>query len=157
MAVQYNFITHWQIKAPLEQVWNAIYDSEQWPNWWRGVLEVNEISDGNADGINSVKEYVWKSQLPYKLAFKMKLKKKEEFKMLSGDAYGELEGTGTWYFGEKDGITFVQYDWKVLTNKAWMNTFSFLLKPAFNYNHNIVMRWGAEGLAKKLNAELISY
>ena len=156
MAVHYNFITRWKIKAPLEHVWNAIYDSEQWPNWWKGVMEVNEISNGDAEGINSVKEYVWKSRLPYTLAFKMKLKKKEQFKMLSGDAFGELEGTGTWYFGEKNGITFVQYDWKVLTNKAWMNTFSFFLKPAFNYNHNIVMRWGAEGLAKKLNAELIS-
>jgi hypothetical protein len=38
-----------------------------------------------------------------------------------------------------------------------MNYLSFLLKPAFNYNHDVVMNWGAKGLAKKLNAELISY
>ena len=81
----------------------------------------------------------------------------ELYKKLAGKAFGELEGNGTWYFEETDGITYVQYHWNVVTNKGWMNYLSFLLKPAFNYNHNIVMRWGAEGLAKKLNATLISY
>jgi hypothetical protein len=37
-----------------------------------------------------------------------------------------------------------------------MNYFSFLLKPLFKYNHDVVMRWGALGLAKKLDAELVS-
>jgi carbon monoxide dehydrogenase subunit G len=156
-ATSYNFITRWQIKAPVEQVWDVIYDADQWPNWWKGVVSVKDIDNGNAEGINSIKEYVWKSQLPYQLSFKMKLKKKEKYKLLSGEASGELEGRGTWFFGERDGITYVQYDWKVITNKPWMNRFSFLLKPLFNYNHNIVMQWGAEGLAKKINAELISY
>jgi hypothetical protein len=31
------------------------------------------------------------------------------------------------------------------------------MKPLFKYNHDVVMKWGAKGLAKKLNAELISF
>ena len=76
---------------------------------------------------------------------------------MKGKAFGELEGEGEWFFEEKNGITQVQYHWSVFTNKAWMNYLSFLLKPVFKYNHDIVMSWGAKGLAKKLQAKLISY
>lgn len=157
MPTQYSFITKWQIKAPLNQVWDAIYHSLDWPNWWRGVLAVRELEEGDERGINSVREYTWKSALPYKLAFNMRLTERDDLKRLAGVAFGELEGNGTWHFEHKDGITYVQYNWNVITNKAWMNWCSFLLKPAFQYNHDVVMKWGAEGLAKKLNAELISF
>jgi uncharacterized protein YndB with AHSA1/START domain len=156
MATEYSFITKWQIKAPLEDVWNEIQDSLNWPNWWKGVVHVQEIEHGDEQGIDGIRAYTWKSALPYQLTFNMKLKEVEEHKKLVGIAFGELEGNGTWYFNYYEGITYVQYEWNVITNKSWMNYLSFLLKPAFNYNHNVVMRWGAEGLAKKLNAELIS-
>jgi hypothetical protein len=55
----------------------------------------------------------------------------------------------------KNSVTFVTYNWNVYTNKPWMNTFYFLLKPLFVYNHNKIMHLGAVGLAKKLNARLI--
>jgi len=37
-----------------------------------------------------------------------------------------------------------------------MNTFAFLLKPMFKINHNIIMQWGGNGLAKKLGTILIN-
>jgi uncharacterized protein YndB with AHSA1/START domain len=157
MATQYSFITHWKIKAPVEKVWEAIYHSLDWPDWWKGVVRVVELEHGDENGIDGMRSYTWKSKLPYLLTFTMRLTENELYKKLAGKAFGELEGNGTWYFEETDGITYVQYHWNVVTNKGWMNYLSFLLKPAFNYNHNIVMRWGAEGLAKKLNATLISY
>ena len=76
-------------------------------------------------------------------------------KMLKGIAFGELEGQGEWTFNEQNGIIQIQYNWDIHTEKAWMNYLSFLLKPAFWYNHNVVMHWGAVGLAKKLNAKLV--
>jgi hypothetical protein len=157
MPTRYLFITRWQIKAPVEPVWDAIYNSLEWPNWWRGVVAAREIEKGDEKGINGVREYTWKSVLPYKLRFTSKLLEREDYKCLHGIAFGELEGEGTWHFFEKDGITYLQYDWKVFTNKKWMNTFAFLLKPLFKYNHDVVMKWGAKGLSKKLNAELLSY
>ncbi|HRI21997.1 MAG TPA: SRPBCC family protein, partial [Panacibacter sp.] len=138
------------------EVWNAIYESTEWPQWWKGVLDVKIIEKGEPNGVNGVREYTWKSALPYKLSFNMRLDERVELKRLHGMAFGELEGEGTWIFEQKGDITFVQYNWDVFTNKAWMNYLSFLLKPAFKFNHDIVMRWGAEGLAKKLNAELLN-
>jgi hypothetical protein len=157
MQEKYSFITKWQIKAPVKDVWDAIYNSLEWPQWWKGVIASHELEKGDNRGINGIREYTWKSALPYKLKFKSKLLEREDNKRLYGVAFGELEGEGTWYFYHKDGITHLQYDWHVFTNKKWMNTFSFILKPLFKYNHDVVMKWGAKGLAKKLNAELISY
>ena len=43
MRKKYSFVTHWELRVPLEQVWHAIYNSLEWPQWWKGVLEVIEI------------------------------------------------------------------------------------------------------------------
>ena len=156
MATEYAFVTKWEIKAPLKDVWDSIYSSLDWPTWWKGVLKVKELETGDQNGIGGVREYKWKSILPYKLAFNMRLIEVENFKRLKGVAFGELEGIGEWKFEQKGEVTCIEYHWTVITNKAWMNYLSFLLKPAFNYNHDMVMRWGADGLSKKLGAPLLS-
>ncbi|MBS1730425.1 MAG: SRPBCC family protein [Bacteroidetes bacterium] len=157
MQNKYSFITKWQIVAPVEQVWDAIYQSAEWPNWWKGVLAVKTIEENDDRGVNGISEYTWKSILPYKLTFKMKLMECKKYENLSGIAFGELEGEGRWLFTQNGSSCIIEYHWNVFTNKKWMNYFSFLLKPAFKYNHDVVMRWGAEGLAKKLNTRLLQY
>ena len=116
---------------------------------------MEEIQKNDADGINGIRRYVWKSVLPYKLAFSMKLIEKEELKRLKGVAFGELEGQGEWYFTDQKGIIDIIYNWDIITNKKWMNYFAFMLKPLFRYNHNVVMHWGAQALAKKISGKLI--
>ncbi|MCX6208758.1 MAG: SRPBCC family protein [Bacteroidetes bacterium] len=150
MAKSYSFITYWEINAPIEKVWALIYNSTEWANWWRGVVDVSELEKGNENGIDSIRRYTWKSKLPYKLSFDMRLTEFEYCKKLSGTAFGELEGNGTWMFKEKDGVTIVTYYWNIVTNKTWMNSLAFLLKPIFIYNHNVLMRWGKQGLEQKL-------
>jgi hypothetical protein len=155
MAKKYSFITHWEFKAPLPDVWDAIYNSLEWPNWWKGVYKVTEIKKNDANGINGIRAYTWKSALPYELTFTMRLAECEPMKRMKGVAFGELEGTGEWVLSEESKIVKVYYYWNVVTTKKWMNTFAFLLKPLFAINHNVVMHWGAKGLAKKLNCILI--
>lgn len=155
MKNEYKFVTNWKIKAPIEQVWSAIYHSENWPAWWRGVKQVQILEEENEEGLFGVRKYVWKSILPYRLSFFMQVTERLDFDYLKGRAYGELEGEGSWAFIEKEGITSVTYYWNVSTNKGWMNHFSFVLKPMFKYNHDVVMRWGAEGLSKLLQTDLV--
>jgi len=58
--------------------------------------------------------------------------------------------------GDADGeITTVRYDWKVETTKQWMNLLAPIARPFFNWNHNVVMGWGGEGLAKRLGVEQV--
>jgi len=157
MTTHYSFHTEWQIEAPVEDIWDAIVDTTSWPEWWKGVEEVNELSVGNAEGIGAIRWYCWKSVLPYRLSFQIQLTEKQDYQNLKGIAFGELEGLGEWIFTNQHNITTVHCKWNVQTNKWWMNIFSLLLKTAFAYNHKVVMLWGAEGLAKKLQAKFISY
>lgn len=154
---QYQFITRWKVDAPVEQVWNAIYDSLRWPQWWKGVVMVHEIRPGDARGMGSIRSYTWRSVLPYSLQFQIELVQREDFAVLSGTATGDLTGTGTWYFVGKDNACFVEYHWAVSTTKSWMNLLAPLLKPIFTYNHNKVMSWGARGLSEKLQTRVMMY
>ena len=155
MPEQYSFVTNWELKASLEDVWETIYNSLEWPEWWKGVQSVVEIQPNDESGVNGIRTYTWKSALPYKLIFSMQLTEKEPLKRLKGIATGELEGTGEWLFIENNGIVHVRYNWNIVTTKKWMNTFAFLLKPVFKFNHNVVMHWGGEGLAEKLGTTLL--
>lgn len=157
MAEQYSFITRWQIKAPLDKVWDAIYDSQYWPDWWDGVNKVKMITPGNTNDIGDTREYTWKWIFPYSVNFTMRLVEIEKYKRIKGVVSGEVEGIGEWFFEEKNGITHVQYHWDIKTTVNWMNRMAFIMKPLFKIFHNLVMRWGAKGLAKKLNAQLLGY
>jgi hypothetical protein len=37
-----------------------------------------------------------------------------------------------------------------------MNLLAPAAKPIFQYNHNVVMRWGGEGLARHLGCKLLA-
>jgi hypothetical protein len=53
-------------------------------------------------------------------------------------------------------VTVVRYHWSVKTAKAWMNLLAPIARPLFEWNHDVLMRWGGEGLAKLLGAKSIS-
>ena len=55
MATKYSFVTKWQLKASLADVWDAIYNSTEWPQWWKGVKAVIEIEKNDEAGINGVR------------------------------------------------------------------------------------------------------
>jgi hypothetical protein len=154
---QYQFITRWKVDAPAEQVWNAIYNSLLWPQWWKGVVAVQEINPGDALGLGSIRTYTWRSVLPYSLRFNIELTQRQDHALLSGTATGDLSGTGTWYFVAKGNTCFVEYHWHVHTTKSWMNWLAPLLRPVFKYNHNKVMGWGARGLSERLQTRVLVY
>jgi uncharacterized protein YndB with AHSA1/START domain len=151
----YSFVTRWRFRAPLAPVWDLIYNSERWPEWWRGVERVEKIEAGDAEGIGSVHRYTWKSRLPYRLAFDMRLKRVEPMSVIEGEAIGELTGSGRWQLTQDGEFTNVRYDWNVATTKPWMNLLAPVARPVFKWNHDVVMGWGAEGLSKKLGVEML--
>ena len=57
------------ITAPINDVWYSIYESEDWPNWWKGVKRVKMLKENDTTGVNGIREYTWKSVLPYELRF----------------------------------------------------------------------------------------
>jgi hypothetical protein len=155
-VAEYRFLTTWLLEAERERVWDAIYESERWPEWWDGVLQADKLEEGDEDGVGQYGRYVWQSRLPYKLEFFVRTTNVEKPYLLEGDATGELAGIGRWRLLEQDGITAVLYEWNVHTTRAWMNLLAPIGRPIFAVNHNYVMRNGGRGLAKLLGAPLLA-
>jgi hypothetical protein len=117
---------------------------------------VHTLEPGDPDGVGSLGRYVWKSWLPYRLRFDVRILAVERPWRMEGHATGELEGPGRWRMFEERGVTAVIYEWRVRTTAPWMNRLAPALRPVFAWNHDAVMRWGGEGLARRLGARLLA-
>ena len=153
---EYSFLTTWLLESPREPVWDAIYDQERWPSWWRGVEEATELRPAGEDGVGAVAKMVWKSLLPYRVGFEITTTRIERPHLLEADAVGELTGVGRWRLYEDDGVTAVLYEWDVATTKAWMNLLAPMARPVFEWNHDWVMGRGGEGIADLLGCRLLA-
>ncbi len=152
---EYRFLSTWCVDAPIERVWDVLQDDEHYPDWWKGVLAVKVLEPGDEHGVGRVARTTWRSALPYKLEFDFRLTRVEPPHLIAGQASGELEGDGTWRLYEGRGTAAV-YSWNVRTTRAWMNVLRPVAKPAFGWNHDVVMRRGAQGLARRLGVALIA-
>jgi uncharacterized protein YndB with AHSA1/START domain len=152
----YSFLTTWLLESPREPVWEAIYDQESWPSWWRGVEEAEELRGGEDGGVGTVSRLVWKSLLPYRVEFQVTTTRVERPALMEADAVGELAGVGRWRLYEDDGVTAVLYEWNVGTTKRWMNLLAPIARPAFEWNHDWVMARGGEGISQLLGCRLLA-
>jgi uncharacterized protein YndB with AHSA1/START domain len=153
---EYRFLTTWLLEAERERVWDAIYESERWPEWWKGVEEAERFEEGDETGVGQYGRYVWKAKLPYRVEFRIRTTRVDRPRLLEGDATGELAGVGRWHLFEQHGLTAVIYEWNVHTTKAWMNLIAPVARPAFESNHDYVMRNGGKGLAALLGVRLLA-
>jgi hypothetical protein len=131
-------------------VWEVLRDAERWPEWWRGVQRVAELEPERRYLI------AWRSRIPYELEFEFTVRHTDAPCEMIGDATGELAGLGHWRLFDCKGVTAVTYEWNVRTTKAWMNLLAPVARQVFEYNHNVVMRWGGEGLARRLGCNLLA-
>jgi uncharacterized protein YndB with AHSA1/START domain len=159
---EYSFLTTWCLEAPRERVWDAIWESERWPDWWRGMVASQRLVEGDETGLGQVGRYTWRSKLPYKLDFEMTTTRVDKPHLLEGQAVGELAGVGRWRLFEENGasgdgpVTVVVYEWNVHTTKPWMNLLAPFARPVFAWNHDWLMRNGAEGIARLLGCRLLA-
>lgn len=150
----YEFVTIWEFDADLAAVWSEIEDADSWPTWWKGVLTSIEIKRGDENGVGSIRRTVWRSALPYRLSFDSEITLIQKHRMIEARATGELNGKGIWYFEEiSPDRTRVRYDWQVSTGRAWMNVIAPIARPFFKWNHDVIMRWGEDGLRRRLAGE----
>jgi hypothetical protein len=155
-VAEYRFLTTWLLEAERPRVWDAIYDSEGWPEWWKGVEEATKLEEGDESGVGQYGRYVWKAKLPYRVEFFIRTTRVERPSLLEGDATGELAGVGRWRLFEQGGLTAVLYEWNVRTTRTWMNLLAPVARPIFKGNHDYVMRNGGRGLARLLGAPLLA-
>ncbi|MEA2193549.1 MAG: hypothetical protein QOI73_3670 [Solirubrobacteraceae bacterium] len=155
----YSFLSTWCVAAPIERVWEKLADAEGYPDWWTGVRKVELLEPGADEGrgVGTLYRMQWRSRLPYSLTFDSRITRRQPPHLLEGQASGELAGIGAWRLYESPAGTAAIYSWDVRTTAAWMNWLAPVARPVFTYNHDFVMRQGAEGLARTLGAELIAH
>lgn len=151
MSTAYSFVTAWEIDAPIEPVWEAILHSEHWPQWWRGVLAVTELEAGEPGGLGNLRRYTFRGRLPYTLGFDARVTRIEAPHALDAAAEGDLVGEGRWRLRAEGARTLVRYEWDVCTTRAWMDWIAPLARPLFTWNHDVIMRWGEQGLRRHLS------
>lgn len=147
----YSFITTWKFQSSVKLIWPIIKEMESWPSWWKGIVAVNIINPGFENGLGKKASMTWKSKLPYCLSLISEVTEVHEFYRITGRTYGELEGTGIWEFEQVQQVSILKFFWEVKTTKRWMNIMAPVLGPAFKWNHDVLMKWGYDGLSEKLN------
>ena len=153
---EYRFLTTWVLEADPVAVWNAIYEVERWPEWWRGVEEVTLLRAGDADNRGAVYRHRWRSRVPYPVEFEVETTRVEAPHLIEAVARGKLAGEGRFRFWH-GSATAVTYEWNVRTTVPWMNVAAPVAKPVFEWNHHQIMRWGGESLARLLGARLLAH
>lgn len=154
--MQYEFLTTWCLDASVGDVFDLLRDATGYPRWWKGVSSVEVLERGDEDGVGELDHFTWRSVLPYSLGFDLRVTRVQRPHLLEGHASGELEGAGTWRLYEGDGVAVV-YQWRVRTTRPWMNALGPVARPAFTWNHDVVMRQGGRGLAAELGAKLLAH
>ena len=153
---RYRFLTPWRLETSRAAAREVLEDPLGWPEWWRGVVRVSEVDGGDGRRVGSSYRVAWRSRVPYLLEFDFTVRRLESERWMEGEAAGDLEGTGSWRLFEDAGVTAVLYDWDVTSAKRWMNLLGPLARPVFEHNHDAVMRWGGEGLARRLGVRLLA-
>jgi hypothetical protein len=155
-AYRYRFLTTWLLETSRAAAWDVLQDPLGWPEWWRGVVRVKQLDHGDEQGVGCIYRVAWRSRVPYLLEFDFTVRRVDPPCCMAGDASGDLEGSGVWRLFEQDGVTAVLYDWDVTSTKRWMNLVGSVGRPVFEHNHDAVMRWGGEGLARRLGTRLLA-
>ena len=154
---RYHFVTDFSVSADRERVWDALSDPSDWPSWWRWLKRVEVLDKGGADQLGARYRYSFGTALPYTLSFYLVVTAVDRPRSLVGQASGELQGSGHWLLEDAaGGGTDVTYVWLVETTKRWMNVLAPIARPAFSWNHDVLMRDFAKGVARITNSELRS-
>ena len=148
--MEYRFLTTWLIEADRERVWAVLEDAARWPEWWPGVVAMDELEPQRRYRAE------WRSFVPYPVRFEFAVDRVDGPHGMAGRASGDLEGTGEWRLFEQGRITAVTYDWRVAATKRWMNAIAPVARPVFEWNHDFIMRRGGEALAERLGARLVA-
>src|SRR3569832_2247851 len=95
---EFNFVTTWQIAAPLAAESDDVSACRCWPRWWRGVEKVEEIGPGDENGIGRLRRFTCRFRIPYRLSSDVRVTRIVPLTLLEGLSSGEVVGCFLWCF-----------------------------------------------------------
>lgn len=151
----YVFRDEWHVAADPPTVWATVRQVERWPEWWPSVHGVTRVAPAEADAQGEVWRFVFRTRLPYRMAFDARVVQDEPLHGVRTTVTGRVEGMGRWEVAEVEGGAAVRFDWEVRPRLAWMRLLSPVARPLFVWNHAALMREGGEALATRLGTRLL--
>lgn len=86
----YRFRSAWHLSAPLDDVFRALAELDDYPTWWPEVRTVRRLSD-------ETRRLTCRSVLPYDLDFTIRQSARErQAGLLEAALSGDLEGYSRW-------------------------------------------------------------
>ena len=145
MASEYVFVDEWDVRAPIEEVFEALADARTYPSWWKPVY-IEAEADGPPE-VGRVSRQHFKGRLPYTLRIASRITRLERPREVEVHVDGDLRGRGIWTLTEKeDGLVHVRFDWRVFADRALLRYLTPVLRPAFRWNHDWAIARAMEGL-----------
>jgi len=153
----YRFVTNWRVQAPCEDVADTLEDTDHIARWWPSVYrECTILERGGVHGLGKQVAVTTKGFLPYLIRWRFTVVEENYPYGSRIVADGDLEGEGRWTLRPDGEETAVTYEWTVKANHAFIQRFSWLLRPLFAANHDWTMRQGLLGLRRELAARSLS-
>jgi hypothetical protein len=152
VSAEYSFLTHWRLRATIEEVSEVLDDPLQLPRWWPSVyLEVQELEPGDPKThVGRLIDLYTKGWLPYTLRWRFTVTESSApmgFKLV---AQGDFVGTGVWTLKQDGEYADVVYDWRIAADKPLLKYGTPIMRPIFAANHRWAMARGLESLELEL-------
>src|SRR5262245_11430548 len=110
-VTQYHLATRWTFAAPVGAVWSELTRPELWPTWWKGVLAVRILEQGDSNGMGACRRITWPGILAPQVTFNLRTVKIEPRALIESVADGQLTGVGRWQLIRHGSGTEVHHDW----------------------------------------------
>jgi hypothetical protein len=147
----YRFVTHWQVKGSIDEVFEILKDSEALSRWWPAVyLNTDVLKAGDKNGIGQIVDLFTKGWLPYTLSWLLKVTEVHKPNTIKFEAWGDLSGQGTWKLSQKGPMVDIVFDWRVQLQRPILKYLTFALTPIFEANHKWAMKQGLLSLKLEL-------
>lgn len=147
---RYTFVDRWTVKAPIEQVYDAISDARTCPTWWPVYTSVEPLVEMPPPRVGSQVRLIVKSALGYRLALEVELVEATPPTHFKTVSRGNLEGTGEWALVQEGDTTIATWTWIVESRHRLLNLLEPVVRPLFAWSHRDASRKGARGLRRLL-------
>jgi len=155
LNAHFDLVTDWTIPAPSPIVWDALFEPQEWPSWWRAVEAVEILQLPDENGVGGYARLKWRTALLYRLTFNMRTVRVEPGRIIEGVADGDVAGTGRWTLQPAGDNTQVRYEWNVDVTHPVMRHIAPFTRPAIKWNHDVIMEWGRRDLIRQLGCDKI--
>lgn len=138
----------WRTTADRDAVWEVVSDLSSWREWWPAIKEVEELGEGDQDGVGRVARLVFQTPVR-RLAVDVEVIGADPPTRLEVvSARGGIRGGGVMELADGDGATEIRYAWEVSIANPLLRFLEPILRGASSGSGRETMRAAGDRLAR---------